>query len=437
MFEKEERELERFVESFNHLSIPDDQSDRAILEGMNRAKALKKKRYLPIKTLLAASILIIGFISSVNVSDSLAGYISAIPGMEKIVTFIRYDKGLLAAAENDYIQKVGVTKTYSGVEVTLDSIVHDENSLIVFYEFRALNKENEIFSEDILLMDIEGNELLYKNYQDTYSNTNYDSLTERRYTLTENKSLPKDLILSFQFSKNGVLIDKTIDIPFTLNEEKFASKKVFQLNKTIEVENQEMTINKIESFPTKTAVHISYNPRNTKKIFGFNDLQLMDENGVAWGMMNLDGLPDGKEPTIIYLESNYFSNPKKLFLQFSTLRALDKDDIWVEVDPINETILKGPKDGKISEVDRKKDELAIKLEINPDDYNKQIFMYAVDSNGDTIASGKPFGAGMSPVNNYITYYVPYIPEEAAPGPIKVELVDYPATIQEKVKIKIK
>ncbi|MFE8698930.1 DUF4179 domain-containing protein [Cytobacillus sp. FJAT-53684] len=437
MFEKEERELERSGEAFNHLSISDDLANRAILEGMSRAKDLKKKNHLPIKTLLAASIIIIGFISSINVSDPMADYFSTIPGMEKVIEFVRYDKGLLAAAENDYIQKVGVSKTYGGIEVKLDSIVHDENSLIVFYEFQALDEADKIFPENIMLIDKEGQELHYMSYQHPNSQTNDDSLIERRYTLPENESLPKDLILSFQFSKNGVLIDKTIDVPFTLNKEKFASKKTFQLNKTVEVENQKMTIKKIELFPTKTAVHITYNPENTKKIFGFTDLQLVDENGVAWGMMNLDGLPDGKEPTIIYLESNYFSNPKKLFLQFNSLRALDKDDIWVEVDPIKEIILKGPKDGKISEVYRRKDELAIKLEINPNKYNTQIFMYAVDSNGDTIAFGKSFGAGMSPVNNYITYYIPYLPEEAAPGPIKVELLDYPTTIQENVKIEIK
>lgn len=134
-FTKEEEELEKSKSAYSQITIADKKSDLAILEGIRRANALKvkKKRLLPIKILLAASILMLVFITSVRISDTVAAYASNIPGLEKAVELIRNDKGLLAAAENEHIQKVNFSDEHEGFKVTVDSVIHDESNLIVFF----------------------------------------------------------------------------------------------------------------------------------------------------------------------------------------------------------------------------------------------------------------------------------------------------------------
>ncbi|WP_141433933.1 DUF4179 domain-containing protein [Bacillus sp. 03113] len=436
MFDKEKRELEKSRYIYNFLSISEEKADLAILEGIKRVKSRKKKKHLPIKMLLTASILIITFISSVNVSDTVADYVSNIPGIDKIIGLVRYDKGLLAAVENNYIQKIDATDEHDGIKVTLDSIIHDEKNLIFFYKYQADNEELKISPENIKLLNNKG-EPFPDEVLGQLKTGNKDSLLEIRYRLTDREPLPKDLILSFQFSKNWDHQEGVWNIPFTLDEEKFAAKKVLELNKTVEIEGQEITFKKVTLYPSLTAVDVLYNLQNSKQIFGINDLQLEDEKGQIWKSNHLEPIKVNKNEETIYLESNYFTNPKELHLRFNSIRALDKDEIWVTIDPINQKILKAPKDGKLSKVETRSDELYIQLEAKPYYFNKQLFMYAEDMQGNIIGKNKPFGAGWSPGDDHITYKVPYSSEEAGTGPVKLELIDYPTTIQKEVKLKIK
>ncbi|QED46641.1 DUF4179 domain-containing protein [Cytobacillus dafuensis] len=441
-FEKEEKELEKSRNTLQDLSISDDIANQAILEGMKRAKAMKmrKKKFLPIKVFLAASLFIISLITSVKVSDTMADYISNVPGIEKIVEFIRQDKGLLAAAENNYFQKIGTTVENGEVKVTIDSIVRDEKELLIFFNYRAKGVVDQIFPEEISLLDGNRNILPYRAY---YSNLNpngekkYVNKATARVPLADGDILPEELILSFAFSVNDKMLNQNIDIPLTLDEDKFAAKKVINMNKSIKVEGQEITIKKVTIYPTQTAIDIMLNPENSKKIFGFNDIHLEDETGEKWEEIEPNDFISYENEMVIYLQSNYFSDPKELYLAFSSIRAVDKDELWVEIDPHKKKIIKAPKDGKISSVYKRWEELAITLETNPNFFDKQIFTYAEDLNGNIIGKGKSFGGGGSPNNNYVTYYVPYPTKEAVAGPIKLKLLDYPATINKKIKLKIK
>src|ERR1700730_16497879 len=65
------------------------------------------------------------------------------------------------------------------------------------------------------------------------------------------------------------------------------------------------------------------NPHNTKRILNFDDLRLVDENGTTWNKIN-DGETAkqiSKDESIIYLQSNYFRNPKKLSLVINKIQA--------------------------------------------------------------------------------------------------------------------
>ncbi|KAB2331161.1 DUF4179 domain-containing protein [Cytobacillus depressus] len=434
MFEKEEKELEKSKDLYNEYAFSDDQANSAILKGIHRGKELKlKKRKLrPLKILLTASIIIISFFTTVNVSETMATYMKNIPGMDKIIELVRYDKGLLAAAENDYIQKVNASVEHAGIQLTIDSVIYDEKSLTLFYNFHAENEDLHVIG-DFKLLNNKGEELSTQKHGTVWSIEN--SLLELRFTLNGQKQLPKDLIVSAQFSIDGQNYKDVWEIPLHLDESKFVEKKVFKLNETVVIEGQEMTIKNIVIYPSQTDVHVSFNPQNSKQIFGFNDLRLVDETGEVWDLRVKGNDSINEDEFIIHLESNYFSNPKKLNLQFSSLRALDKDERWLEIDPVNKKILKAPKDGRFKEVEIWEDEIRIKLETKSNSNVDLIFTHAIDQNGNII--GENEGVGIAPDKDSIIYQIPYPSEKAPPGPIKLELLDYPATIEKEVNIKIK
>ncbi|WNS76079.1 DUF4179 domain-containing protein [Bacillus sp. DTU_2020_1000418_1_SI_GHA_SEK_038] len=436
MFEKEEKELEKSRDFYNEIVFSDDRADSAILEGMKRGKELKiKKRKLrPLKILLTASMIIISFFTTVNVSETMATYMKNIPGMDKVIEFVRYDKGLLAAAENDYIQKVNATVEHAGIHLTIDSVIHDEKGLILFYNYHAENEDLHVVADNFKLLNHKGEELPIQTYGEWWT-IDKNSLLELRMVLNEQKQLPKDLIFSAQFSIDRVAQKDVWEIPLHLDESKFVEKKVFDLNETVVIEGQEITIKEVAVYPSQTDVHVSINPQNSKQIFGFNDLRLIDETGEVWGLSVKGNYPINEDEYIIHLQSNYFSNPKKLNLQFSSLRALDKDELWLEIDPVNKKILKSPKDGKFTEIEAWGDIIQLKLETKTDSNVDLIFTHAIDKNGNII--GENEGVSRSPDKDFIIYQIPYPSEIVPPGPIKLKLIDYPATIDKKVNIKIK
>lgn len=438
-FTKEEEELEKSKNAYSQIIIADKKTDHAILEGIRRANALKgkKKRLLPIKILLAACILMFVFITSVRISDTVAAYASNVPGLEKAVELIRNDKGLLAAAENEHIQKVNLSEDHEEFKVTVDSIIHDESNLIVFFKYSSKDERQGFSIKEIYLLNQDGKPLPYKINKGSYQVNDTDELSEIRFSLAEGNTLPENLIISFEMGlSKGKVFEEKWNIPITLDKEKLASKKVYTLNKVVEIENQKLTVKKVVSYPTHTAVHIDYDPENSKKIFGIEGLRLEDGKGESWNSNKVDDTWMSENERIIYLESHYFSDPKKLYLHFDSIRALEKDELWVEIDPETNQILKAPQDGKIKKFVIRGERLDIQVEADRNFMDHQIILYAIDSDGKAIFPHNGY-AGATADGRFIRYFVPFPTNKKISGPIKLELLDYPAVIKQDIKIKIK
>lgn len=436
MFSNEERELDRSRKELDRLMVSNELADQAIMAGIRQAKAAgrKRKRYASLFTAGAAAIILL---FSVKGGSTMAEYFSSLPGLEKVMELVSGDRGLMAAAENEYIQKIGASAEHNGIKATLDSAIYDEQALILFYSYEAENKTADVYTADITLLDREGNKLPYQANHGTFWTADREDLHEIRFQLDDAADLPDELSLSMGFTVNDSRQSESVVLPFALDKEKLAEKKVYSLNKTVTVEGQKMTVKDVSIYPSQTAVSIAFDPDNTKKIFGFNDLHIADENGGKWKANHVKDEKVNDNETVIYLESSYFADPKELYLRFNSIRALDKDELIVRVNPSDNKIIKAPKDGKLKSASVFKDELQLKLEAPFSFLDTMIFMHAADLEGRTIGEGLPFGAGGSPVDKEITYYVPYPKEEASEQDILLELLDYPASINGNAEIKLK
>ena len=128
--------------------------------------------------------------------------------------------------------------------------------------------------------------------------------------------------------------------------------KRYALNEEVIVNGQSMTIEDVTISPVRTAIQVRFDPENTMKIFGFEDLQIVDEKGKEWSSIanGTTAFSDGEKPNVVtyYLQSNYFENPKHLYLEFGKLMAMEKEEAYLLIDTDKREILKQPKDARFS-----------------------------------------------------------------------------------------
>src|SRR5690606_15085815 len=106
-------------------------------------------------------------------------------------------------------------------------------------------------------------------------------------------------------------------IPFEFKKSSFVSKTIV-LNKEVLIEGQRITVQKVILDPIRATVKLKVDPNNTKKIFSFQNLKLVNDIGDEW-IVNNKGTAfrnlDGTEWSIT-MQSPYFTNSDNLKLDF-------------------------------------------------------------------------------------------------------------------------
>lgn len=448
MLNVEEEKLTKAQAALETIDIPEIQLDQAIFSGLAKGKRKKKQNLLFMRTLASAAILIFAFTAMLRTSETFASYITSIPGMEKIVELVRFDKGLQAAIENDFAQKINVSDEHDGLKITLDSAIVDEEMMVLFYTMESSGSHKDISVDHFELTDEHGREL---ELSSSFSASPIDlqkegkAVQEMTYYFY-GKAVPENMKLSFHLAEgrteNGEPHTKLSDtwvLPFSIDKESFKDKKeIIDVNKTVSFEGQKVIIEKVSIYPTRIGVTVHFDEGNTKQIFAIEDLRLVDESGEEWaGVANgisASHISDHKQE--LYLQSNFFKKPEKLYLRFSSIRALDKDQLEVIVDPEKMEILQAPKDGRLQKVSREDDYLKFTFQKDPTIQNISAFDRAVDQNGKEIGDGS-VASLWNDSEGISEIMIPYFGKGAAPGPITLKIRDYPARIKGEANIRLK
>ena len=449
MLNAEEKKLTQAQAALENIEVPELQLDEAIAAGISKGKRKRKKNLFFMRTFASVAVLILAFTSLLRTSETFASYVTLIPGMERIVELVRHDKGLTAAVENDFAQKIGVSDEHDGLKVTLDSIIVDEQMMVIFYKINSSGGHKEISVENLRLTDSAGNNLeetVFSFGGSVEDAQNNDELLQARYEFYGTK-LPENLQLSIELAEGrteeGQPLAKLADtwvLPFSIDKGAFQDKKeVFEVNKTVEFEGQKITIEKVSIYPTRIGVTAHFDEGNSKQFFGFEDLTLVDETGEEWAAVNNGTIISHSEENTkeFYLQSNFFKKPEELYLRFTSLRALDKDEVEIILDPVKLEILKAPSDGRLLKVGREENNLLLNFRRGSEAGHTNLSLdQAVDQSGDKIGDGSQT-VRWSGEGGFVEVLFPYFGEGAAPGPITLKLNNYPATIKGEANIRLK
>ncbi|MDM5318086.1 DUF4179 domain-containing protein [Fictibacillus sp. b24] len=437
MFEKEEEKLSDLKKEFDDIPISLNSIDNAIMAGFQKAKSEERKysrKKRNIYSFIAAALLLIGIFSSIRISPAFASYMAEIPGMERIVNMIRDDKGRMAAVEHKYYQEQGASDKKDGLKVTIDGTISDEMGIVLFYTIESKEKLKEIMFDNVKIRAKDGMVLdeAFNTLGDFHSSDKGENTFsgEIEYFF-EVPIAPTEYIVDLEIK------NKKFSIPFSLKE--FKEKKEYAVHQTMELEGQKINIEKVTIYPLRAAVKLKMDPSNKKQILQLEDLRIVDENNEVWGGITngITASGDKDSEQEIYLQSNYFKEPKELYLVLNTAQAIDKDNAVVVVDTEKMKILKQPAGNKLSNARKENGQLVFDLSVKKSkNYSVMGFGTIRDSKGQEIQShAQSMSADEESNTKQVGIELPII--KAEQNPITIELDFYPLWIKGNEKIKVK
>ncbi|WP_449621559.1 DUF4179 domain-containing protein [Robertmurraya sp. Marseille-Q9965] len=413
-----EKKLEDYI---NNVEVPEEKLDDAIFAGFQKAKSEKvrlkgKKWWLSVA---AVAILLVGF-----------------SGIEKIYELIRDDKGMLSALEHEYYEELGVSDKKNGIEFVIDGAIADESRLILFYTVNTDKKQKEIRADNVEIKNLDQGTMDISSFSDEFyhqSDTGEKSYNGKIEYTFNNPLTAKNFQLDLEIK--GDSEKEEFSVNFNLKNE-FKEKKIYSIDKTVTLEGQKIHFVDVRVYPLRVGVHFKLDPNNTKKILQLEDLQLVDENGETWlSIMNgLSAIQVTEGEYIYYLQSNYFKEPKELYLVFNRVQAVDKEYSHIVVDMEKKEILKQPKGNMLRDLEVSRNQIGFKL------YTEKAFPYGIfaevkDANGKSVDYNTSFWDSYH--DGYSSMWIRGSNFNRYANPLTFELTAFPEWIQGKTKIRIK
>ena len=350
------------------------------------------------------------FIILVNTNAAFAGCVSNLPVIGNLAEFVKFDKGLSNAIENDYVQEVGLISWDGDKQLSLPYVIADEKNLVLFFRLPEDYdlKSNEF--ADISLKEMRNSETGEK-IEISYSSSSLSAEESKKDTgflqqsyLFSEGDLPKSIELKVNLeiegipdSENGQMaepdgeeepesIRKTIGtFTFQLDFKEFAKPRIYEFHKSLVVEKQRMTLEEVKVYPAGTEVSFTFPDENSAWIKGL-DLAI-EQNGkvISEGKNGISSTGDGKKKSI-FIESNYFEKPSAQSLLIRGVRLLDKDKEYITVDLNNRTITPAIPGMSVKEVIKGKNgmaQLVFSTKVNDDNICFGMFHNYSDMEGNT------------------------------------------------------
>lgn len=308
-------------EKGENISIPVDFQDRVMEKMLKQNKPIKKKRRM--RTGLIAAILSLVFVVTAFATDGLDflkwwqnDSIKQLQAMNKLL-----DSGVG--------DRVNIVAEDKGIVITVEGVVADELNTMLLLKVED-KKDNTMyvptFSEGIKVKGVfntrEGarslngvNNLYLKKGESPRVILHMDSIVDDETVIKLN--INKLQTLMNKDEKDFKYIEGNWD--FNIPVRKCTSKKVYDVNKEMNVDGNKILIKKIELYPTSTQLNYSYRRYNQKDNYDINFISLaikykgktIDHNilgGIFSGLSDSNGL----EGETIPLDTLYFDNPKKI-----------------------------------------------------------------------------------------------------------------------------
>ncbi|MBB6732527.1 DUF4179 domain-containing protein [Cohnella zeiphila] len=447
-----------------------------IRKGRQAARENRKARRIRYSALAGACVLLAACLFSIRISPAFASMLREIPGLEKFVDLIGSgDRGLLEAVDNDFVQPVGLSDEHDGRSLTVQGFIVDEMRMVIFYEISGDQDDGSLRIESPSLEDENGNDIkaMY-SYGNYYGDQEKAVKEHGRYVvrgtvdvwLQDGLNWPDEATLivhsgradregetkSMPEPPNAAVGDEdpTIAVPddgvpeyrvrFPIDKTRFADmKREYPIARTLDVEGQKITFDRAVVTPLRIALYLDFAADNAMQVFDPGDIRIVDDKGNEWYSK---GGWSPADQSILYFESNYFRQPKELYVEGSWFRALDKSKMSIVVDTEKEQILKAP-DDKLTLTAVNRTGSYTKLTFKLTGFSEDDRMgYSLVQSQFTDASGKSYDVAALPSGvtfepgEHKQYSYFSLNNNGYKQPLTFQIINYPNYIREPYRVRI-
>ena len=292
------------------------------------------------------------FVGMINVSPTVSAACREIPFLKELVELLTFNPSLRIAIENDYVQMVDQEQTKDGVTARVEYLIVDQKQVNIFFTlssevYTALDATPDI-------KDVSGERLR--------AAVSYGGMVDEQDDLRQitidfvDEDVPDYVELTLKLHDNGSYMREepvrqvgedwperdepefftefTFDLHF---DPQYTSQgRTVELNKTVELDGQKITITDMEIYPTHIRINVEEDARNTSWLKSLKFyLELEDgkrietiSNGIS-----ATGSQDSPSMTSYRAESSYFYEADCIRLYITSADFLDKEreEIYVNL----------------------------------------------------------------------------------------------------------
>lgn len=427
-----EQDLQKLTEELEAIEIPKAALHQARAKAVSQHRLTMRRKRRLYSVASVATILLLLFVTSIRVSPVFAQTVAKIPGFVSIVHMIAtYDKAISDIVENNYYEELGIVVTEGDYTLTLQGVVADHSGMIIFYK---LESPFDLSNLSIASIEVSQQGIPF-GVTSSYmlSQSGEGTIHEDKVEVRPADDLSYDN-KTFEFNLHLSDATKTkFAVPFTLTKP-IEEPKVYELNQSVVVDGQTIDIKQLKISPLRAEIRLAADEQNTMQLLKFTSVRLMDENGEEWVLpRNSTGhnghFRDGE--VSLFLQSNYFRQPKKLTLIMERIEALPKGSDYFEVDFEQKKVLYVPSELDIT-VQVPSDNT---LEVTYPTGSGLLLAGIVDQGGNDISSNIISMHVISREGSYVKALYTFDFDNAV-NPIRLNINSYPLYLDGKAEIDI-
>ena len=324
---------------YDKIEIPEE-LDFIVKKSLSNARKKKINKKIREVSLLAAAI-IIAFVVTVNVFPTVAYALSNIPGIDKLVELVTFDKGFDNAINEGLTKEMDYVEVQEGIRLAVNGIAGDWKRLWIGYDLTGQGKYS-------VSAEIEGVNELGEEVSYGYANTGWQE-EEKDGEYLEISFL--EYVDSFtiklnvyQYIDNYSELDEnkpitTFTIPIELEPEIFNSdlKEINLDNNLIETEIGDLEIISLES--SKTRIVMKFKLANDNyEIMDFENPIIVDSKGNKYGKSGFSISTDEEGIKSLEIAGSIGEDVRKFEFKFDGIYYAEKNNRKIVVDLKNESV---------------------------------------------------------------------------------------------------
>lgn len=317
-----------------------------VTDSVGRARKLCAKRTRLRHSLISTIAAFCVFVGMINVSPTVSAACREIPLLKELVELLTFNPSLRIAIEHDYVQMVGQEQTKDDVTARIEYLIVDQKQVNIF--FTLTSGVYEYLDYTPKLLDGNGEHLRVAM---SYGGTPQEEDDLRQITIDfVDENVPDYLELTFQvremssvyeeteapeaqigdqwpdFQEPEIFTELTFDLHF--DPQYTGQGKNVELNKTVELDGQKITLTDMEIYPTHIRINVREDENNTAWLKSLK-FYLELENGFRIETISNGISATGSEDTpsmVSYrAESSFFYDADCIRLCITSADLLDKD----------------------------------------------------------------------------------------------------------------